>query len=54
MMKKITDNQKKQLDILYRKRKQLENNKQCILDNLKPILEDLEKIRINIDEIELE
>ena len=42
----------KKLEVLNRRKRHLENSKECLLENLKPILEDLEKIRISIDEIE--
>ena len=38
--------------VLKRKQKVLEDNKNCLLLNLNPILEELEKIRIELDDIE--
>lgn len=46
--------QNEKLKILYRKKRTLESNKEMVLRNLLPILNDLEKIRIEIDSIELE
>lgn len=54
MNHKLNEKQLKKLEILNRRKRHLENSKECLLENLKPILEDLEKIRISIDEIELE
>lgn len=53
MKKKITISQAERLKILKRRRKSLEDNKELALKNLKPILNELEKIRLEIDEIEL-
>lgn len=53
-MVKLNEKQIKKLEVLNRRKRHLENSKECILENLKPILEDLEKIRISIDEIEIE
>ena len=53
-MVKLNENQLKKLEVLNRRKMHLENKKKCLLENLKPILEDLEKIRISIDEIEIE
>ena len=50
----LNEKQIKKLDVLNRRKRHLENSKKCLLENLKPILEDLEKIRISIDEIEME
>jgi len=53
-MVKLNEKQIKKLEVLNRRKRHLENSKECLLENLKPILEDLEKIRISIDEIEIE
>lgn len=53
-MVKLNEKQRKNLEVLKRRKRHLENSKECLLENLKPILEDLEKIRISIDEIEIE
>ena len=53
-MVKLNEKQVKKLEVLNRRKRHLENSKECLLENLKPILEDLEKIRISIDEIEIE
>ena len=53
-MVKLNERQIKKLEVLNRRKRHLENSKECLLENLKPILEDLEKIRISIDEIEIE
>ena len=53
-MVKLNEKQLKKLEVLNRRKRHLENSKECLLENLKPILEDLEKIRISIDEIEIE
>lgn len=50
----LNEKQIKKLEVLNRRKRHLENSKECLLENLKPILEDLEKIRISIDEIEIE
>lgn len=50
----LNEKQIKKLEVLNRRKRHLENSKECLLENLKPILEDLEKIRIAIDEIEIE
>jgi hypothetical protein len=50
----LNEKQKKKLEVLNRRKRELQNSKECLLDNLRPILEDLEKIRIAIDEIEIE
>ena len=50
----LNEKQVKKLEVFNRRKRHLENSKQCLLENLKPILEDLEKIRISIDEIEIE
>ena len=50
----LNEKQVKKLEVLNRRKRHLENSKECLLGNLKPILEDLEKIRISIDEIEIE
>jgi hypothetical protein len=50
----LNEKQVKKLEVLNRRKRHLENSKECLLENLKPILEDLEKIRISIDEIEIE
>jgi len=50
----LNEKQLKKLEVLNRRKRHLENSKECLLENLKPILEDLDKIRISIDEIELE
>jgi hypothetical protein len=50
----LSERQKKKLEVLNRRKRHLENSKECLLENLKPILEDLEKIRIAIGEIEIE
>ena len=50
----LTEKQIKRLEILNRKKYILESNKNSVLNTLRPILEDLEKIRLEIDEIELE
>lgn len=50
----LNEKQIKKLQILNRRKRHLENSKECLLQNLKPIVEDLEKIRISIDEIEIE
>jgi hypothetical protein len=48
----INNKKIKKLEVLNRRKRHLENSKECLLENLKPILEDLEKIRISINEIE--
>ena len=53
-MVKLNEKQVKKLEVLNRRKRHLENSKECLLENLKPILEDLEKIRISINEIEIE
>ena len=53
-MVKLNEKQVKKLEVLNRRKRHLENSKECLLENLKPILEDLEKLRISIDEIEIE
>jgi len=53
-MVKLNEKQLKKIEVLNRRKRHLENSKECLLENLKPILEDLEKIRISIDEIEIE
>ena len=50
----LNEKQTKKLEVLNRRKRHLENSKECLLKNLRPILEDLDKIRIAIDEIELE
>ena len=50
----LNEKQLKKLKVLNRRKRRLEDSKECLLENLKPILEDLEKIRISIDEIEIE
>jgi hypothetical protein len=50
----LNEKQIKKLEVLNRRKRHLENSKECLLESLKPILEDLEKIRISIDEIEIE
>lgn len=50
----LNEKQLKKLEVLNRRKRHLENSKECLLENLKPILEDLDKIRIAIDEIEIE
>ena len=52
-MEILSEKQKKKLEVLNRRKRHLENSKDCLLENLRPILEDLEKIRIAIDEIEI-
>ena len=42
------------LEILNRRKRRLENSKQCLLENLRPILKTLDDIRIEIDSIEIE
>ena len=53
-MKKLNEKQEKKLAVLYRKQRVLEDNKKAIWNTLNPVLEELEKIRIAIDEIEKE
>lgn len=53
-MKKLNETQQKKLAVLYRKQRVLEDNKKAIWNTLNPVLEELEKIRIAIDEIEIE
>ena len=53
-MKKLNETQEKKLAVLYRKQRVLEDNKKAIWNTLKPVLEELDKIRITIDEIEIE
>jgi len=53
-MKKLNETQEKKLAVLYRKQRVLEDNKKAIWNTLKPVLEELDKIRIAIDEIEIE
>lgn len=53
-MKKLNETQEKKLAVLYRKQRVLKDNKKAILNTLNPVLEELEKIRIAIDEIEIE
>jgi len=53
-MKKLNETQEKKLAVLYRKHRVLEDNKKAIWNTLKPVLEELDKIRITIDEIEIE
>jgi hypothetical protein len=53
-MKKLNEKQEKKLAVLYRKQRVLEDNKKSIWNTLKPVLEELDKIRIAIDEIEIE
>ena len=53
-MKKLNETQEKKLAVLYRKQRVLEDNKKAIWNTLKPVLEELDKIRISIDEIEIE
>ena len=53
-MKKLNETQQKKLAVLYRKQRVLEDNKKAIWNTLNPVLEELEKIRIDIDEIEIE
>ena len=53
-MKKLNETQEKKLTVLYRKQRVLEDNKKAIWNTLKPVLEELDKIRITIDEIEIE
>jgi hypothetical protein len=48
----LTEEQIKKLEVLKRRKRHLQNSKECLLESLRPILEDLEKIRIAIDEIE--
>ena len=50
----LNEKQIKKLAVLKRKQRVLEDNKKSILNTLNPVLEDLEKIRIAIDEIEIE
>jgi len=49
--KKLTDKDVSRLKILERKKKVLEDNKQSILNTLNPVLEELEKIRLEEDNI---
>ncbi len=51
-MKLFSEKDKKRIIVLKRKQKVLEDNKNCLLLNLNPILEELEKIRIELDDIE--
>lgn len=51
-MKLFSEKDKKRIIVLKRKQKVLEDNKNCLLLNLNPILEQLEKIRIELDDIE--
>ena len=53
-MKKLNERQENKLAVLYRKQRVLEDNKKAIWNTLKPVLEELDKIRIAIDEIEIE
>jgi hypothetical protein len=53
-MRELNEKQKKILEVLNRRKRHLENSKECLLENLKPILEDLDNIRISIDKIEIE
>ena len=50
----LNEKQIKKLEVLNRKKRHLENSKECLLENLNPILKSLEEIRIAIDEIEIE
>ena len=40
----LNEKQLKKLKVLNRRKRHLEDSKECLLENLKPILEDLEKI----------
>ena len=51
--KKYTGSEIKRLEVLNRKKKVLEDNKIELMKNLQPILYGLEKIRLEIDEIEI-
>jgi hypothetical protein len=53
-MRSLNEKQQKKLAVLKRKQRVLEDNKKSILNTLNPVLEDLDKIRIAIDEIEIE
>ena len=53
MKKKLTDKEIKRLEVLNRKQRTLLDNKEQALKMLNPILEQLEKIRLEIDSIEL-
>jgi hypothetical protein len=53
-MRSLNEKQQKKLAVLKRKQRVLEDNKKSILNTLTPVLEDLDKIRIAIDEIEIE
>ena len=50
----LNEKQKNKIVVLKRKQRVLEDNKKSILNTLNPVLEELEKIRILIDEIEME
>ncbi len=52
-MKILTEKEKKQIVVLNRRKRHLEDSKKCLLDNLKPILVELESVRIAIDDIEI-
>lgn len=54
MNKKLNKKQQDKLEGLYRKQRVLEDNKESIWRTLRPVLEDLDKIRIAIDDIEIE
>lgn len=53
-MPELTEFQKEKLKTLKRKQKTLNDSKGCILETLMPVLNDLEKIRLEIDAIELD
>jgi len=50
---KLSQAESKRLEILKRKKKTYEDSKRCLLNQLQPILDELEKIRLEIDKIEI-
>lgn len=49
----LTEKQSEELNNLINKRSKLESDKRKLIDKLNPILNELESIRLKIDEIEL-